>query len=45
LGRVPLQDEQMTASGLAVTVVECDKRTLRKVRVRPLPLNEEMESQ
>ncbi len=45
LGRVPLQDEQMTASGLAVTVVECDERTLRKVRVRPLPLNEETEPQ
>lgn len=45
LGRVPLQDEQMTASGLAVTVVECDERTLRKVRVRPLLLNEETEPQ
>jgi hemolysin (HlyC) family protein len=45
LGRVPLQDEQMTASGLAVTVVKCDERTLRKVRVRPLPLNEETEPQ
>lgn len=45
LGRVPLQDEQMTASGLVVTVVERDERTLRKVRVRPLPLNEETEPQ
>lgn len=45
LGRIPLQDEQMTASGLVVTVVECDERTLRKVRVRPLPLNEETEPQ
>lgn len=39
-GRVPQQDEQMTAGGLAVTVVECDERTLRKVRARPLSLNE-----
>ncbi len=45
LGRVPLQDEQMTAGGLAVTVVECDERTLRKVRVRPLSLNEETDPQ
>ncbi len=44
LGRVPLQDEQITASGLVMTVVECDERTLRKVRVRPMPLNEETES-
>jgi magnesium and cobalt transporter len=43
IGRVPLQDEQMTACGLVVMVVECDERTLRKVRVRPLPLNEEKE--
>lgn len=44
-GRLPMQDEQMVASGLAVTVVECDERTLRKVRVRPLPLDEETEPQ
>lgn len=44
LGRVPLQNEEMTASGLAVSVVECDERTLRKVRVRALPLSEETES-
>lgn len=44
LGRVPLQDEQVTASGLVVTVVECDERTLRKVRVRQLLANEEMVS-
>lgn len=45
IGRVPLQDEQITASGLTVTVIECDERTLRKVRVRPLPLKEEAEPQ
>ncbi|APG27256.1 hypothetical protein A7E78_05020 [Syntrophotalea acetylenivorans] len=44
LGRVPLQNEQLIANGLAVTVVECDERTLRKVRVRHLSENEEMES-
>ncbi len=44
LGRVPLQNEQVAASGLDVIVVECDERTLRKVRVRNLSANEEMES-
>ena len=45
LGRVPLQDEQVTAHGLSVSVVECDERTLRKVRVRPLSVEEETENQ
>jgi magnesium and cobalt transporter len=45
VGRVPMKkDEQMIASGLSVIVVECDERTLRKVRVRHLPLNEETDS-
>ncbi len=45
LGRVPLQDEQLTASGLNLRVVECDERTLRKVRVRPQEALEHLEPQ
>jgi magnesium and cobalt transporter len=44
LGRVPLQNEEISTCGLVVTVVECDERTLRKVRVRPLSPSQETES-
>ncbi|MEZ4484717.1 MAG: hemolysin family protein [Syntrophotaleaceae bacterium] len=40
LGRVPLQDEQLNAHGLTLTVVDCDERTLRRVRVQ-LPISGE----
>lgn len=44
LGRVPLQNEQLSAHGLTMTVVDCDERTLRKVRVLPPAVAERAES-
>jgi len=37
MGHIPLPQEEISDSGLVMTVIECDSRKIRKVRIRRLP--------